>query len=378
MATVTDTPWNSAIDEGGMTTLDGSGTDLDALLTWREASTAGDAIAAALAADPMAASGAGRILAAAQGVVVTGAGSSYYLAQVAAAVGRAVVGRPFLAVPVSEVLLRPDGVFTAATPSTEPVVVISRSGSTSEAVAAVDAATSAGHPTIAVTCRADSPMAGRADVTLVSPAGDERAIVMTRSFVSMLALLLRVLGDVGGDRRLVADLDRSPRCWPEVMAAVERGDALGRRDWSRVVVLGGGPRSGLAAEWGLKLLETSQVPTSAYEPLEFRHGPMSLCEPGVLVVGLLGGPGTVEEVRVLREASRLGATTWILAGERDEIGAAETGQDGGDIIGSDLAPAARLPLLVTPGHALALRLALTRGLDPDAPRHLDQVVIIEP
>jgi glucosamine--fructose-6-phosphate aminotransferase (isomerizing) len=201
---------------------------------------------------------------------------------------------------------------------------------------------------------------------------------MTRSFVSMLALLLRVLGDVGGDRRLVADLDRSPRCWPEVMAAVERGDALGRRDWSRVVVLGGGPRSGLAAEWGLKLLETSQVPTSAYEPLEFRHGPMSLCEPGVLVVGLLGGPGTVEEVRVLREASRLGATTWILAGERDEIGAAETGQDGGDIIGSDLAPAARLPLLVTPGHALALRLALTRGLDPDAPRHLDQVVIIEP
>jgi fructoselysine-6-P-deglycase FrlB-like protein len=39
---------------------------------------------------------------------------------------------------------------------------------------------------------------------------------------------------------------------------------------------------------------------------------------------------------------------------------------------------ARLPLLVHPAHALALSLALTRGRDPDAPRHLGQVVILDP
>jgi glutamine---fructose-6-phosphate transaminase (isomerizing) len=365
--------------EGGMTTTNGSLTELESLLTWREASTAGDAIAAALGADPGAAAGAARILAAAEGVVVTGAGSSYYLAQVVAAVARAVVGRPFLAVPVSEVLLRPAGVFTSRAPGAEPVIVISRSGSTSEAVAAVEAARAGGHPTIGVTCRADSPMAQRADVTLVSPDGDERAIVMTRSFASMLALLLRLVATVGSDRRLADDLEGAAGCWSEVLAAVGHGEALGRRDWSRVVILGGGPRSGLAAEWGLKLLETSQVPTSAYEPLEFRHGPMSVCEPGVLVVGLIGGPAAADELRVLGEVSRLGATTWILAGERDEVGADDE-RPGGvvSIVGSGLVPDARLPLLVTPGHALALRLALTRGRDPDAPRHLDQVVILEP
>jgi fructoselysine-6-P-deglycase FrlB-like protein len=39
---------------------------------------------------------------------------------------------------------------------------------------------------------------------------------------------------------------------------------------------------------------------------------------------------------------------------------------------------ARLPLLVHPAHALALALALTRGCDPDVPRHLGQVVILGP
>jgi glutamine---fructose-6-phosphate transaminase (isomerizing) len=353
--------------------------ELDGLVTWQEASTAGSAIAAAVA---VGAEGAGvvaaNILRSAEGVVVTGAGSSFYLAATAAAVARSTVHRPFAAVPLSEVLLRPSGVFVATSPVAEPVIVISRSGSTSEAVAVVEAARAGGHPTIGVTCRADSPVAQLADVTLVSPAGNERAVVMTRSFASMLALLLRVIARVAGDEPLATDLGRAADCWPESLAAAARGRELGRRDWSRVVVLGGGPSSGIAAEWGLKLLETSQVPTMAYEPLEFRHGPISVCEPGVLVVGLIGGEGAADEVRVLQEARRLGASTWLLVGDSSEAGDAASADDATDVVGRGLGPDARLPLLLTPGHALALSLALTRGRDPDAPRHLDQVVILEP
>jgi glucosamine--fructose-6-phosphate aminotransferase (isomerizing) len=234
---------------------------------------------------------------------------------------------------------------------------------------------SAGHATVAVTCRADSPLATGADVTLVSPAGDEAAIVMTRSFASMLALLLSVVAIVGGDDRLVADLGRLSGRWAEAVAAAETGRRLGATDWSQVVVLGGGPALGIAAEWGLKLTETSQVPTSAYEPLEFRHGPISVCEPGILVVGLIGGAGSREEAAVVREAARLGASTWLVATNDDDTPGAT-----GDVslIGGGLHPSARLPLLVHPAHALALSLALTRDRDPDAPRHLGQVVILDP
>jgi glucosamine--fructose-6-phosphate aminotransferase (isomerizing) len=276
---------------------------------------------------------------------------------------------------VSEILLRPDGILVGGHPASEPVVVISRSGSTSEAVAVAGRARELGHPTIAVTCRSGSPLAGATDVTLVSPAGDEEAIVMTRSFASMLALLIGVVAGAARDDGLAADLARAAGCWSDASAAAEVGRRFGATGWSRVVILGGGAAFGIAMEWGLKLTETSQVATSAYEPLEFRHGPISVCEPGVLVVGLIGGAGAAEELRVVAEAARFGAETWVLARDGEE---ARDAPGTVSLIGGGLRPAARLPLLVHPAHALALTLAITRGRDPDAPRHLGQVVIIDP
>jgi glutamine---fructose-6-phosphate transaminase (isomerizing) len=344
-------------------------TAFDELLTWRESSTSGEAIAAALEAADLAPTAALDVLGEARRVVVTGAGSSYYLAQAVAAAGRASLGRAVIAAPLSELILRPDAVLVGD----EPVVIISRSGSTSEAVTVAERMRATGHPTVAVTCRAESPLAALADVTLVSPAGDEAAIVMTRSFASMLALLLAVVARLAADDELAADLRLVPNRWPEATEAATIGRELGATDWSRVVILGGGPAIGIANEWGLKLTETSQVPTSAYEPLEFRHGPISVCEPGVLVVGLVGGAGVADEAAVLEEAAELGAATWLIARDEDEARGA-----GGTVslIGGGLHPVARLPLLLHPAHALALRIALARGRDPDAPRHLGQVVIL--
>lgn len=348
--------------------------DLDGLLTWREASTSGAAIGAALDAARRAPAGLAALLDGADRIILSGAGSSYYLARVAAAVAREATGRVAIAVPLSELILRSSGVLGATSPDRQPVIVISRSGSTSEAVSVAERMRAAGHPTVAVTCRADSPLADLADIALVSPAGDEAAIVMTRSFASMLALLLRVVAGRAPDLSLAADLDRLPERWPEALAAAAVGRTLGSVDRSRVVILGGGPAAGIAAEWGLKLTETSQVATDVYEPLEFRHGPISVCEPGVLVVGLVGGLGATEEARVVREAAALGADSWLIGREADDVAGAPGTIS---LVGRGLHPSARLPLLVYPAQALALTLALRRGRDPDAPRHLGQVVVLE-
>jgi fructoselysine-6-P-deglycase FrlB-like protein len=82
----------------------------------------------------------------------------------------------------------------------------------------------------------------------------------------------------------------------------------------------------------------------------------------MLVVGILGGEPEASERRVVDESAALGAATWVL------------GPDGP---GGELDEIARLPLVLHALQALALGVAVHRGRDPEAPRHLSQVVVIE-
>ena len=89
-------------------------TAFEDLLTWRESTTSGEAIAAALDAPDRMPAAARDVLTSADRIVVTGAGSSYYLAQVVAAAGRAALRRPVIAAPLSELIFRPEGVLVDA------------------------------------------------------------------------------------------------------------------------------------------------------------------------------------------------------------------------------------------------------------------------
>jgi glucosamine--fructose-6-phosphate aminotransferase (isomerizing) len=327
---------------------------------WREASGADVAIAAALEVARAAAQDIVDRLDGATRIVITGAGSSFYISQMAASSMRAHANLPAEAQPLSEVLLRPEAVFAGQQLADQPLVVVSRSGTTTEALEVIRAGQARGQFTIAVTCRPGAPMAGLADVALAVPEGDEEAIVMTRSFAAQATLLMR-LGARLGDQAFAADLDALPARWSELAPWIGRAMELAAADPSRLVVLGGGAAFGLANEAVLKATETSQVPASAFHPLEFRHGPISVCEPGVLVVGILGGEEEAAERRVIDESAALGATTLVL------------GPDGP---GADLDETARLPLALHVLQALALGMAVRRGLDPESPRHLEQVVVI--
>jgi glucosamine--fructose-6-phosphate aminotransferase (isomerizing) len=326
-----------------------------------EASTGGDAIAFALDAARQAPESVLVGMTEASRIVIAGAGSSYYVAQIAAAGFREEARLPAVAVPASEVLLRPRGVFGAMPAAAQPVIVISRSGTTSEAIAVAERARRDGHPVWCVTGHPDSPMALASDVTLVSPLAAEQSIVMTRSFGSMTALLLRLAARLAPDPGFAGDLDALPSAWASTAMEVDAGIAHAARNPSRVVVLGGGAAYGLAMEAVLKITETGQVPANPGEPYELRPGPMSVCEPGMLVIGILAGETAEAEGKVLDEAASHGADVWRLG----------PGDPGGH-----LGAIARLPIQLYPLQAFALALALRRGLDPVAPRHLNQVVVL--
>jgi glucosamine--fructose-6-phosphate aminotransferase (isomerizing) len=141
-------------------------------------------------------------------------------------------------------------------------------------------------------------------------------------------------------------------------------------DLGQVFFLGSGPRYGLACEAMLKLKEMSLTTSEAYHSLEFRHGPKSMVDEGTLVVGLLSDEAREAETAVLNEMKELGATILILA----ESGEGLSWADYVVSFESDLPELARLPLFLPVLQLFAFYRSVRKGLDPDAPRHLDAVV----
>jgi glucosamine--fructose-6-phosphate aminotransferase (isomerizing) len=303
-----------------------------------------------------------------------GSGTSFYLAQAAAQVMQERTGRSAVAVPASEVFLSQ----ASAVPPEEPLVafVLSRSGSTSEAVLAARHLRECvpGARVVTLSCRADTELATHAHLAIELPYAAERSVVMTRSFTSMLLALGLVAATIAADAGALAELERLPGLAHAGMADAEAfGERLGRdMGLDAFVHLGLGPNFGLAQEATLKLKEMTQVPCEAYSPLEFRHGPISIVEPGTAAV-LLGG--TREEAYLPdleRDLARHGAHVAKVSPHGSETA------DTALLLPAGLSDLARGPLYLPPVQLLAYHRARAIGLNPDEPRNLDQVVVLGP
>ena len=300
-------------------------------------------------------------------VVFTGCGSSYYLSMTAASVFQQFTGLRAKAVPASEILQFPEGVF--AQDSSPLLVVASRSGTTTETLRAAKAVARQGIPILCLTCAARSPLARQADLALCSPRGREKSVVMTKSFSSLLLLGLLLAAQRAGDAGLRRELHRLPALGRRVLKIAlplmrDVGTAA-----SRFVFLGAGPAHGIAWEAMLKLTEMAQRPAVAYHPLEFRHGPIAAAGPGTVAV-LFGTEGGKRlEKALVRDLRRQGVSV-VALGDDWSMAEAETGV----ALGAGLSDAARSLLYLPFGQALAYHRAVGAGLDPDRPQHLTSVV----
>lgn len=292
-------------------------------------------------------------LAEAEVTVFVGCGTSYNLALSLAALANN-AGRPAIAVPGGEWAQRAQCYW--GKPKGAHVVVLSRSGETTETVAAARESRAAGLTVTGITVEADSALAANSD-RLVTAATDPReGIVMTTSASLMLLLGAVLLGyRVPEDAIALADA-----LLHEVDAKVP--PLFGKR--RHFVFLGGGPNYGVAIEGSLKLMEMSQTFTQAFHPLEYRHGPISLIDR--------------ESVAVLLYSADQQAAEAKLAGELRDKGALVIGLGGaGDVslavpVEPALAGLVYLPALQIIGE----RVAQARQIDTAAPRHLTKVVTL--
>jgi fructoselysine-6-P-deglycase FrlB-like protein len=228
------------------------------------------------------------------------------------------------------------------------VVVITRSGVTTEVVDLLEAL--AGRtPATVITAVEESPAAALAADAVLLPFADEQSVVQTRFATTALALLRAHLGaDID---RIACDAEVAVRVPLPVPAAVEQITFLGR-GWT----------VGLAEEAALKCREAATFWAEAYPAMDYRHGPISVASPGRVVWAFGEIPaGLADDVE---------ATGAAFVHSRYNGGYAALGRWCGGR--EPLDPMADLVI----AQRVAVLLATSRGLDPDRPRNLSRSVVL--
>lgn len=302
-----------------------------------------------------------------------GCGSSFYLAQAAAASWSLLTGEKSRAFPASEVTLFPKLFPVPCQP-----VLITRSGHTSEVLQAAEyLENSLRLRAVAITCGTDTPIEKIASQCVTLPFADEKSTVMTRSFTSML-LTLQSLAALRGNRRdFLDDLRKLPQQVAARISAIGGTikSLVDSRNFADYVFLGQGPFFGIAQESMLKVKEMSCSYAQCFHTLEFRHGPKSIVSPETLITFIISESGFDAEVAVLEEVKKLGGTTLVVSNLGDS--AIRRSADYFIELSLDVSEAARAAANVIPGQLLGFYTGIKKGLNPDEPRNLSRVVTLE-
>jgi len=298
-------------------------------------------------------------------VIFTGCGSTYYLSVAASMQYQELTGRSARAVPGGELLLNPQIVMTQ---EKTLLVAISRSGTTSETVKAVENFKKKGCGEVIVISNYDEVLSRLADVNLVIDEGQEESVAQTRSFASMYVAATVLCARMAGRTDLVDAMSALPEAGLRLMSTYESiarkiGEDL---TFDRFYFLGSGFRHGLACEVNLKMKEMTLTHSEPFHFLEFRHGPMSMVNPKAVVLGMLSDANRVHEEKVLSEMKVLGGTVLSFAETNADI-----------TLASGVPESVRGVLYLPVLQLMAFYRSIAKGLNPDRPENLSSVVKLD-
>jgi glucosamine--fructose-6-phosphate aminotransferase (isomerizing) len=246
------------------------------------------------------------------------------------------------------------------------LLTVSQSGRSDDLTEFTSMAKSAGALTAAIVNDTASPLAAACDVPLAMGAGPEQSVAATKTFVATLAVLLRLTAAWAHDDAVRAAIERLP----------SRLAASSEIDWSAalgdlaqavsLITIGRGPTLAIAREAALKLKELCDIHAEAFSGAEFQHGPMALISRRYPVLMFVPTDEAASGLRELAADLRRKGAALFMTGH----GAATS--DLLPTLSSDH-PDTDAVCLIQSFYALAVRIAAQRGMDVEAPRHLQKV-----
>ena len=250
------------------------------------------------------------------------------------------------------------------------LLCVSQSGKSPDILATARNAERDGALTVALTNDPRSPLAAASAHPIYIHAGAELSVAATKTFVTSAAAGLWLLAEWSGNEPLLAALrtlpermDKATRIdWPEVQEAIGEHSSL--------FTLGRGQSLAVSHEAALKLKETCQLHAESYSSAEVPHGPVSIVEDGFPVLGFAAADAAETALATVADAIRSkGAHVFATTNKVRRAVCI-------DHVRTRHALTDPLSLIVS-FYSMVEAFAVSRGVDPDTPRHLNKVTETE-
>lgn len=252
------------------------------------------------------------------------------------------------------------------------VIAISQSGQSPDIIEVIAEGKRQGRPTLAIVNHQDSPLASLADDVILLHAETEQAIAATKTYTASLAAMALLSTALQNDSQAYLELCKVPD-WIEhtfdmvepILNRVER-----YRYMTHCAVIGRGYNYSTAFEIALKIKELTQTIAEPYSSADFRHGPIAMIRNGFPII-LVAPLGFVhQDLKDLVQELRLfDSEMLIISDDENLLNHAHFSLPIPTGIPEWLSPL----ITVIPGQLFSLRLAISKGLDPNQPEGLTKV-----
>jgi glucosamine--fructose-6-phosphate aminotransferase (isomerizing) len=266
-------------------------------------------------------------------------------------------------------------------------VFISQSGETADTLAALEYARKQGQHTLSVVNVAESSMARRSEVALLTHAGPEIGVASTKAFTTQLTVLAclviamaarRGVLDRDEEQRLCRALTEVPSRANDVLHHDQRIAQIAREvaEARDVLYLGRGTGYPIALEGALKLKEISYIHAEGYAAGEMKHGPIALIDEKMPIIVIAPSDALFEKTASnMQEVIARGGRVVFLS---DAAGIARLGDMAAATVELPRVDPFVAPILYTiPAQLLAYHVAVLKGTDVDQPRNLAKSVTVE-
>ena len=266
------------------------------------------------------------------------------------------------------------------------VIVVSQSGETADSLAALRLMKDRGVPVMGIVNVVGSSIARESDYTLYTYAGPEISVATTKAYSTQLIAMYLLAIQAAKEKEMI-DEDRYAELLTEMETLPSKIqktlDDKERIQWFAskyanardIFFIGRGLDYAISLEGSLKMKEISYIHSEAYAAGELKHGPISLVENGILVVGVLTQSALFEktlsnmvEVKS-RGAYLMGLTTYGNYNIEDtadfSVYVPKTEED--------FTPS----LAIVPLQLMGYYVSVAKGLDVDKPRNLAKSVTVE-